>query len=49
LIANEIERKANLVGHDEFNILVLRVDAMDFSIGNIVDRVLKRIFEINFI
>lgn len=39
LIANEAERKANLVGHEEFRILTSRVDTMDTSIGTIVGRI----------
>lgn len=43
LIANEAERKANLVGHEEFRILTSRVDTMDTSIGTIVGRVSFRL------
>ena len=37
--AEERERKANLVSHQEFKILTGRVDTMESSIGNIVNRV----------
>ena len=40
ILAAEAERKANLVGHQEFKILTSRVDTMDQSIGNIVGRVI---------
>lgn len=39
ILAAEEERKANLVGHEEFKILTSRVDVMDQSIGKIVGRV----------
>lgn len=39
ILAEEAERKANLVSHDEFKILTSRVDTMDSSIGNIVGRI----------
>ena len=39
ILAAEKERKANLVGHEEFRILTSRVDVMDESIGKIVSRV----------
>lgn len=39
ILAAEAERKANLVGHEEFKILTHRVDTMDQSIGNIVGRI----------
>ena len=39
ILAEEAERKANLVAHDEFKILTSRVDTMDSSIGNIVGRI----------
>lgn len=36
----EMVRKANLVSHNEFHILTQRVDTMESSIGNIVNRVI---------
>ena len=39
IVNNELERKANLVAHEEFSTLINRVDTMDSSIGKIVNKV----------
>ncbi|CAF0813690.1 unnamed protein product [Brachionus calyciflorus] len=46
---DELSRKANLVSHNEFNILTCRVDTMEASIGNIVNRIDSVLSKLEFI
>jgi hypothetical protein len=42
--AEERARKSNIVSNQEFNILTKRVETMEQSIGNIVEKVTKILF-----
>ncbi len=41
IVAEESAKKANIVSNQEFNILTKRVETMEQSIGNIVEKVEK--------